>query len=79
MKPVDAVKYDFAGLDKSNVRAYFGIFGKNKILMGGKNQWFDLSIDFHKFQVLGRDQDGRHEASNYGEIRVWVWKWNTIS
>ena len=44
--------------------------------MPGKNQWFDLSIDFDKFQVLGRDQDGRYEPSTHGELRVSLSKGN---
>ena len=55
MKLVVVVKDDFAIPDKSKVIAYFGFFRTIKILMRGKNQRFDLSIDFHDFQVFGRD------------------------
>ena len=48
------------------------------ILMRGKNQWFDMSIDFHKFQVVGRDQNGRYQASSYGESRVLTSRWSII-
>ena len=47
--------------------------------MRGKDQWFDLSIVFHKFHVFGRDQDGRYQASSYGELRVSISRWNIIN
>ena len=42
--------------------------------MQGKNQWFDSSKDLQKFQVVGRDQDGRYEASTNGELGVSISK-----
>ena len=47
--------------------------------MQGKDQWFDLSIDFHEFQVFGRDQDGRYQTSGYGELRVSISRLNIIN
>ena len=47
--------------------------------MRGKTPWFVLSIDFHKFQVFGRDQDGRYQASSYGELRVSISRWNNMN
>ena len=35
-----------------------------------KNLWFNWSIELQEFQVFGRDQDGRYQASSYGEIGV---------
>ena len=38
--------------------------------MKRKNQWFDLSIDVHRFQVVEIDQDGRYQHSSCGELEV---------
>ena len=31
-------------------------------------QGFDLTVDFHKCQVFGKDQDGRHQAASREKI-----------
>ena len=54
------------------IKSHSILFRAINILMRGKNQWFDMSIDFHKFQVVGRDQNGRYQASSYGESRVLI-------
>ena len=43
-----------------------------------ENQCIDLSIDLHNIRVFGRDQDGRCQASSYGQLRVPVSRWNII-
>ena len=70
MKPVVAVKDDFGSRDKSKVIVFFWSFCIIKFLIRGKNQWFDLSMDFHEFQIFGRDQDGRFQAFGHVELRV---------
>ena len=67
------VKNHYAWRDKSRVLAYFGFF---KILMRGKNQWIDLSMNFQKFQVFSRDKEGRYQTSSYQELRVSISRWN---
>ena len=46
--------------------------------MRGKSQWFHLTINPHKFQASGRNQNGRYQASCYGE-KVSVLRWNFIN
>ena len=41
-----------------------------KILMRGKNHWIHLPIDLHKSLVFDRDQNGRYQASSYGDLGV---------
>ena len=47
--------------------------------MRGKIQWFDLPKDLHKFQIFGKDQDGRYQASSYGELRVSISRMNIMN
>ena len=47
--------------------------------MRGKNQRFDVPIDFHKFRVSARDRDGRYQVSSYGELRFSKSRWNIIN
>ena len=44
-----------------------------------KSQWFDLSIDLHKFQALGWYQYGSYQTSSYGEQRVLLSRWSIIN
>ena len=62
MKPVIAVKDKFSSRDKSKVIAYFGFWAYQDSDARKKKQ-FDLSIDLHKFQVFGIDQNGRYQVS----------------
>ena len=48
MKPVVAVKDDFACRDKSKVLALFWSFRTTEFQIRGKNQWFNMSMDFQK-------------------------------
>ena len=57
----------------------FWRFRAIKILMRGRKQWFDLSIDMHKFKVFDKYQDRRYQASSYGELRVSLSRWNIIN
>ena len=75
MKPLVAVEEDFACRDKSKVVGYFRIFGLSTMSCEEKNQCFQLSVDLHEFQVFSRDQDGRYQASNYGEKGVSISRW----
>ena len=79
MKPVVSVKDAFACRDKSKKNSILWNFRTIKILMRGKNQWFDLSIDFDKSQVFERDQNGRHQVFSYGELGVPITRWNSIN
>ena len=62
---------------KSN--SIFWNFRTIKILTRGKNQMFDLSIDFHEFQVFARDHDGRYQTFSYGELGVSISRWTIVN
>ena len=49
-----------------------------KLQMTGKNQRFELSFIFQKFECFVRDQDGTYQASSYGELGVSISRWNII-
>ena len=68
MKPVVAVNDDFACRDKSKVIAYFGIFGLSRLCCEEKFNGLICQWIYTSFKFLGRDQDGKYQASSYGEL-----------
>ena len=78
MNPLIAVTDNFACRNKSKLKTFVGVFHLLKFRCK-KNQWFDLSVEFQKLQLFGRDRERRYEASIYGELRVSISRWNTIN
>ena len=77
MKTVVAGKNYFECRDNSKVIAKFGNFVAPNFWYQ-ENQGFNLSINLHKFQIFGREQGGRYEASSYGKLKASISRWNII-